>query len=88
MNKEFFGLFYPAFLQIFFVSICTFCIAERFVLGAFMSSFCINWLWSANVKKAAFGGKKDRIVYASGAACGSVAGLLLMMLVQHLRTPK
>jgi membrane associated rhomboid family serine protease len=41
----------------------------------------ISFIWSWNVKKVAFGTLSDRIVYASGAAFGSIVGLLVSTLI-------
>jgi membrane associated rhomboid family serine protease len=41
----------------------------------------ISFIWSWNVKKIAFGTISDRIVYASGAAFGSIVGLLISTLI-------
>jgi hypothetical protein len=41
----------------------------------------ISLIWSWNVKKVAFGTISDRVVYALGAAFGSVIGLLVSTLI-------
>lgn len=74
-------LFGTGFLQVFFVACSTFMISRQFYTGVFLVGFAISWLWSGNVKKVAFGGPPDRVVYAAGAALGSVCGLLASSLL-------
>jgi hypothetical protein len=62
------------FLQVFFVSINAYCIAHGIVVWLIASSFCISYLWSHNVKKVAFGGESDRVLYALGACVGCLCG--------------
>jgi hypothetical protein len=68
-------LFLTAFAQVFFVSINTYFLANEMYLGVLLAAFMISLIWSFNVKKMAFGKNTDRLVYATGAAFGSVAGL-------------
>lgn len=68
-------LFTTGFLQVFFVACSTYFISHENYLGTVVVGFAISWLWSSNVKKISFGGVKERILYASGAACGSLVGL-------------
>lgn len=69
------NLFITGFLQVFFVAINTYFIANKMLFGTAMAGFTISFIWSFNVKKVAFGTTKDRIVYALGAAFGSLCGL-------------
>jgi hypothetical protein len=39
-----------------------------------ITGFAISVIWTFNVKKVAFGSLIDRIVYASGAAAGTLIG--------------
>jgi len=39
-----------------------------------ITGFAISIIWTFNVKKVAFGSLIDRIVYASGAAAGTLIG--------------
>ena len=70
-------LFLTGFLQVFLVVINTWLITQKSFLGVFFVGFGISYIWSGNVKKVAFGGQKDRIIYSLGAACGSLSGLTL-----------
>lgn len=70
-------LFFTGFLQVFLVVINTWLITQKSFLGVFFVGFGISYIWSGNVKKVAFGGQKDRIIYSLGAATGGVTGLTL-----------
>ena len=75
-HKQKLSLFASGFLQVFFVVINTYMVSNMIYAGVLMASFTISFIWSFNVKKIAFGKNADRIVYALGAAVGSVSGLL------------
>lgn len=70
-----FSLFSTGFIQVYFVAVNTYFIANEIYLGVFIAAFMISFIWSFNVKKVAFGSNADRLVYALGATCGSLAGL-------------
>ena len=72
-------LFFTGFLQVFFVAINTYFIANKMMVGTLMAGFVISFVWSFNVKKVAFGTINDRIIYALGAGVGSLCGLLVSM---------
>lgn len=73
------NLFITGFLQVFFVAINTYFIANKMLFGTAMAGFTISFIWSFNVKKVAFGTTKDRIIYALGAGFGSLIGLCVSM---------
>lgn len=68
---------FTGFLQVIFVSMNTVYIMQTAWGALILTSFCISFLWSGNVKRVAFGDMLDRIVYATGAACGCGAGVLI-----------
>jgi hypothetical protein len=68
-------LFITGFFQVFFVAVNTVFLARRFTIGVLIAAFFISYLWSINVKKIAFGSHLERVIYACGAAIGSVAGM-------------
>ena len=70
-------LFITGFLQVFFVAINTYFLANTFIVGVFLASFSISFIWSFNIKKVAFGTMRDRLIYSFGASFGAVAGLYL-----------
>lgn len=75
MRKERTSLFLTGFIQVFFVAVNTYFLANSFWLGVFVTSFCISFIWSHNVKKIAFGDMTSRLLYSTGAAFGALAGL-------------
>ena len=70
-------LFLTGFLQVFFVACNTYFISKSFYMGVFICGLIISLIWSWNVKKIVFGTFNDRIVYAIGAAFGSLLGLII-----------
>ena len=77
MIKEKLKLFTTGFIQILFVSVNTVFLAKTYYLGVLFAAFMISYIWSWNVKKVAFGDHLDRLIYAIGAATGSVTGLFI-----------
>jgi hypothetical protein len=73
------NLFITGFLQVFFVAINTYFIANKMLFGTAMAGFTISFIWSFNVKKVAFGTMKDRVTYSCGAGFGSLIGLCVSM---------
>lgn len=70
-----FSLFSTGFIQVYFVAVNTYFIANEMYFGVLIAAFMISLIWSFNVKKIAFGSLSDRVVYALGATCGSLVGL-------------
>lgn len=70
-------LFITGFLQVFCVTIQTWFIAKNFMPGIAVVGFLISFIWSFNVKRVAFGGMADRVVYSAGASAGAVFGLMV-----------
>mgnify|MGYP001011228803 CR=1 FL=1 len=72
-----FKLFCTALLQVTFVAMnVTFISREKWIL-LLITGFCISFIWTLNVRKAAFGDWYDRITYATGAMVGTGIGVLL-----------
>ena len=63
------------FVHVYFVSVNTYFLAHEMYAGVLVAAFIISLVWSFNVKRVAFGTWPDRLMYAGGAALGSVAGL-------------
>jgi len=74
-------LFLTGFLQVFFVACNTYFISKSFYIGVFICGLIISLIWSWNVKKIVFGTFNDRIIYAFGAAFGSLFGLIISKLI-------
>lgn len=78
------GLAWTAFWQVALV-VGNVGFASRGAIGwVFVSSFCINWLWTGNVKKIAAGSLSDRLWYSLGAATGGACGLWLSGVLQRI----
>jgi hypothetical protein len=75
--KDRIQLFITGFIQVILVAINTYQISHSEYGGVFVVGFLISFVWSFNVKKIAFGTMRDRLIYASGAACGSLLGLIV-----------
>lgn len=73
-------LFCLAMMQTSVIAINTWQIAHYKLLGSLGISFLISLIWTFNVKSVAFGDTKDRIIYSSGAALGTIAGMYLTQL--------
>ena len=74
-------LFTTAFIQVFLVSANTYFIASTFYPGIAVAGFGISWFWTSNVKRVAFGSRRDRLVYSSGAMLGGLTGVLTSKLI-------
>lgn len=71
-------LFFTAFLQVALVTGNTTLIARNALLGVFVASFLISYVWAFNVKKVSIGTELDRRVYALGAAFGGTFGVVFI----------
>ncbi len=67
-------LFLTALLQVMLVSMNIVFITYHQLLAMTITGFAISIIWTFNVKKVAFGSLIDRVVYASGAAAGTLIG--------------
>jgi hypothetical protein len=77
MTKDSFKLLVTGFVQVALVSCNTYQIAHKQWIGIFVVGFLISLVWSWNVKKICLSTIKDRLIYCTGAAMGSVVGCLL-----------
>lgn len=79
--REKLQLLFTGFLQVFFVSINTYFIANLYYIGIAFVAFAISFIWSFNIKKVAFGTMADRVMYSIGAMLGSLFGTFISSLV-------
>jgi len=63
-------------LQVSLVSLNTYQISKFYVVGAFFVGFLISLTWTFNVRNA-LGTWRQRLLYALGAACGTVLGMYI-----------
>lgn len=69
-------LFLTAFIQVYFVSLNTCFLSTQNYFGVTIAAFMVSLVWCFNVKRIAFGGNVDKIIYSFGATAGSLSGLL------------
>lgn len=74
-------VFFTAFSQIGLVAINTYLITHLMWVGIFFVSFSISLLWAYNVSKVAISKPIDKFIYAFGAGCGAITGLLILQLI-------
>lgn len=77
INRGRVQLYLTAFLQVMFVAANTVFIAKALVTEMLITSFCLSFVWTLNIKKVAFGNWIDRVIYAAGACTGTGVGFLL-----------
>ncbi len=71
-------LFFQSFLQVGLVAVNTFLISKGYIISIFAVSFLISLLWAFNVSKVAVSETKQKLIYALGAGCGAVTGILIL----------
>jgi hypothetical protein len=71
------ALFLRGWLMVSLVALNTIQISHGRIVGAMAVGFCISFLWWANSSKARPDGKWAGVVYASGAAVGTLTGMLI-----------
>jgi len=71
-------VFLQSFFQVGLVAINTLLIAKQLFAGVFICSFCISLLWAFNVSKIALSSLNQKLIYAFGAGCGAVTGIILI----------
>lgn len=74
-------LFSAAFVQVLLVSLNTILLAHKQIASSIAVAGLISYVWTFNVKRAAFGSHWDKIIYSLGAACGSGVGIYLAGLI-------
>lgn len=72
--KENIKLFLTAVLQVFFVSMNVTFISHGKYPQMAITGFLISFIWSFNIKKIAFGGFTQQVIYSTGACIGTVIG--------------
>jgi len=77
MIKKLIGLFCTGFLQVFLVAVNVYQISHQKYLGGFIVGFLISLTWCFNIRSIAFGNWWDRLAYCTGAACGTLLGIIL-----------
>ena len=82
--KNSFILFFRAWIQVFLVSLNTYFVAAGIVIGIFVASWSISFVWSLNVAKMSNPKRKDQIIYSTGAALGGICGFYFGKLIHFV----
>ncbi len=64
-------------MQVALVSMNVVFISKSMVVPMLITGFGISFIWTLNVKRAAFGGWRDRFIYSFGAMTGTGLGFLI-----------
>ncbi|HBL77736.1 MAG: hypothetical protein A2W90_02485 [Bacteroidetes bacterium GWF2_42_66] len=75
-------LFFTAFLQVFLVSANTYFISKLFWWGIAGAGFGISYLWTSNVRKVHAATLRERVIYATGAMLGGLAGVFVSTIIK------
>ena len=76
--------FKSAFIYTSLVATNTYLITHLYWIGVFVVSCLISLLWAYNVSKVAISKPIDKFVYAFGAGCGAITGLLILQYILKL----
>ena len=77
-------IFLTAFMQVGLVAINTYLITHLYWVGIFVVSCLISLLWAYNVSKVAISETKHKLIYALGAGCGAITGLIILQYILKL----
>jgi hypothetical protein len=80
-GRAYLALFTTGFVQVFFVVANTYFVAKLFYFGIATASFLISWIWTYNIRRIAAGTITERIVYSTGAMCGSLLSVFISKLI-------
>jgi putative effector of murein hydrolase LrgA (UPF0299 family) len=82
--RNYFRLILTTYFQILFVNANAYFVANNMPMLIIPACFAISYLWTLNVKKIAFGGIWDRVIYATSASLGGVSGYYLSSYLSRL----
>lgn len=77
MKRTDLSLFFSALLQVSLVAMNVTFISKGYVLLMLITGGGISFFWTFNIKRVAFGGLKDRLIYTTGAIAGTGLGYWL-----------
>lgn len=69
-------VFLTGFLQVFLVATNTRQVSQGHLMGSAIVGFGISAVWAYNVHHIAISGMVDGLIYALGASCGTVSGIV------------
>jgi len=73
--------FIYAYFQVTLICLNTWQIANNKLTGAIIVGFLISLIWCFNTQRVAFSNLSDKIIYATGACCGTASGLHISHLI-------
>lgn len=71
------ALFMTGFLQVTFVAMNVYFIAQGMIIPMLLTGFMISLIWTINVKRISIGSWWDRIAYSAGAMAGTGLGYFI-----------
>ena len=74
-------LYFTGLVQVALVSLNTVLLASGRAGLSVGVAFLISYVWTFNVKRAAFGSQAEKLIYSGGAASGAAVGLYIAGLV-------
>jgi len=74
-------LYLTGLVQVALVSLNTVLLSKGRTGLSIVVAFLISYVWTFNVKRAAFGSQAEKLVYSGGAASGAAVGLYIAGLV-------
>jgi hypothetical protein len=69
--------FLYAYMQVTLICLNTWQIANNKIIGSIIVGFLISLIWCFNTQRVAFSNLYDKVIYATGACCGTASGLTL-----------
>ena len=70
-----------AWAQVSLVCLNTWQIANGKFTGSIIVGFLISLIWCFNTQRAAFSNLNEKIIYASGACCGTATGIAFSQII-------
>lgn len=74
-------LYLTGLIQVALVSLNTVLLSKGQTGPSILVAFLISYVWTFNVKRAAFGSQVEKLIYSGGAASGAAVGLYIAGLV-------
>ena len=71
-------LFFQSVTQVGLVAVNTWLISHGYIVSVFLVSFLISLIWAFNVAKVSVSTTREKLIYALGAGCGAISGLLIL----------
>lgn len=83
IKKTDLNLFFSALLQVSLVAMNVSFISKGYIFLMLLTGAGISFFWTFNIKRVAFGGWRDRLIYTSGAMAGTGLGYWIAKVAVH-----